>query len=486
MLFSFLTRFISSKPEQLIVSEPDDNSPLKNFVLSEGGKIFHNFQLFYRDSVTSIDTVIFLPNFGIFLGETLNWQAQELENATVERSSKRIKRPSSTHLENSESTIRRKLEDVLSFDSTPCKRFIWMRYLTEAEFDSLDPSFHALLPKEHLLFSTESAESVKNKLYSIGEYRREPYSGVKILGALNTHTFILPTHNSPAGALLSPQQTLFLTSNSEGSTTLLGGYGSGKSTLVVRKVLLHILSHPNKKIVIVTPNILGGELLRNELVSLIEYGALSIDVSALTFYAPTPFETGEIDRLEELKAFQDASLLVCDDAHLFEEGFIEKLHKKRGKRTLLCTSIVPLQSDTTFTLSGRFRRTPSAKEIASPYAESIIILLLQLRKILARAQPLDLLIAVSDEQEAIYTKEAIDEYFDLNCRVLSSSFSLQYQDLDSILITPIGHISPLSRAHVILRGIDPSDRNYSRALSRASETLTIISYTNSDKEMTNG
>jgi hypothetical protein len=475
---------MTSKPKSEMSAEQNENNALKTFVTQEGGKFFSDFKLFHRTEVTSIDTLIFLPNFGIFLGETITWRASELKTATVERSSKRTKRPAATHFETLESKVRHKLDDVLSFHTTPIYRFIWMKNLTEEEFDALDPSFHQLLPQKYLLFHTENLASVKDKLYRIGEYRHEPYSSVKILGALNSHAAILPTKTTPSAALLSPQQNLFLTSPIEGSMTLLGGYGSGKSTLLIRKALLYMLSHPAYKMMIITPTLLGGELLRNEIVSLLEYGAIRIDLSALYFYTPLTFEIAEVDRLETLKSFQESSLFLCDDVHLFKDIFLDKLRLKIRSHPLICTSISPYSSDTTFSLSGRFRRTPTAKEISPPLNQSTITLLMPLRKHLTRTTPSEILIAVSNNQEALYIKEAIDEYFDFNCRLLTSTFSLQYQDLDSIIVAPVECVSPICRGHVILLGIDPCDANYSLALSRASETLTIISCNKSAEEIT--
>lgn len=479
MLFSFFKRPVSPKPKPHTVSETKNNNALKDFVLNEGGKIFSDFKLFQNDTITVIDTLIFLPNFGLFLGETLHWQSQELKKATAERSSRQTKRLPETHFGTMESKIRRKLEDVLPFDSTPLFRFIRMQNLTEAEFDALDSSFHELLPKERLLFSGESAESIKAKFHSFGIYRNEPYSAIKIIGALNPHLFILPTSLNPLGALLSPRQKLFLQSQFEGTTLLAGGHGSGKSTLLIRKALNYLLMHPQERVIIITPTRLGGELLRDELVKLLEYGALSINLNALHFYTPEHSDTENTDRVEDLKSFQDASLILCDDSHLIDKSFILKLEKQRGKRWLLLTSIHSDENETTFPLSGTFRRFPAPKEIHPKYGRTLLTLLLQLRKIIAHAQPTEILIVVSDYDGLTLLKERIDAYFHLNCRILTLSSSLQYQDLDSIVITTAECIAPLSRAHVILTDVDASDPNYPLTLSRASESLTIISSKNS-------
>jgi len=481
VLFSFLTRIISSKPQQNDTLKADENTFLHDFVIKEGGKFFPDFKLYHLQNTTSIDMLVFLPNFGIFIGETIDWNASELANATVERSSRRIKRPAATHFESIESKTRRKLEDVLSFDSTPIERFILMKNLTQAEFDSLDPSFHEQLPKHRLLFSDESLESIKAKFYSMAEYRQEPYSALKIIGALNTHTFILPTPANPSGALLSPQQNIFITSEYEGATTLSGGYGSGKSTLLVRKALLYLLSHPHGKVIIMTPTLLGGELLRNELVSLLEYGALTIDLNAVYFHTPPLSGTESIDRLEDLKIFQEASVILCDDAHLFDEEFVQTLEKQRGKRWLLLTTILPHEAESVFELTGRFRRLPTPMTVFSKHNRTIITLLLNLRKTLKHANTVDILIVVDNDKIELL-KESVDEYFNLNCRIVSSTFSLQYQNLDSVIITTPQYCAPISRTHVFLVDIDRSDANYPLVLSRASESLTIITCENPIRE----
>lgn len=477
VLFSFLTRFFSSKeaerPETLNADE--QNSSLRAFVQSEGGKFFFDYKLYHQESATSVDILIFLPNYGIFVGEIINWDATELKNATVERSSVHAKRPAATQFNQLESKIRRKLEDVLSFDSTPIHRFIWMRHLSESEFDTLDPSFHELLPKNRILFSDGNIETVKTKLTSLGEYRHDPYSTLQIMGALNSHSYILPTSLNPSGSLLSPQQNLFLAADHEGVTILSGGYGSGKSTLLIRKALLHLLVHPGEKVLVITPTLLGSELLRNELISLLEYGALSVNLNALFFYNPGFSTNADVERIEDLRNFQDASIILCDDVHLMKKDFIDKLLKYRNNQSLMMTTAEEDISDAAFKLLGQFRRIPIPKKVSSAHNHFVIALILQLRKILVRAQTTEILVITSDEHHLIPIKEAVDEYFNLNCRVLLPSFSLQYQNLDSIIITTMECIAPFSRAHVFLMGLDPTDPNYPLALSRASETLIIIS-----------
>ncbi|MCK9372843.1 MAG: hypothetical protein M0P91_06570 [Sulfuricurvum sp.] len=479
MLSSFFTRLTSSQPQQHHQPETAANLVLETFVRNEGGEIYSDFHLFHNNNITPIHLLIFLPNFGIFLGERISWHPSELKNATVQRASRQIKRPSATRFEAIESRVRRKLEDVLSFDTTPIYRFIWLQNITEKEFDTLDPSFHQFLPKSHLLFSDETPESVQTKVYAIGDYQSEPYSFLKIIGALNSHTLILPSPLNPSGALLTPQQNLFLASRFQGVTTLSGGEGSGKSTLLIRKALSLLLANPQERIMIITPTRLGGELLRNELISLLEYGAVRIDIGALSFYTPYCSNADNNNRIEDLKGFQDASIILCDDSHLLEAHLLQKLQHHQTKRWLLMSTILPVLNETAFTLSDHFRHLITPKLIYSKESRLLLTLLIHVRRQLLSSIPSELLIIVPSQEVLNTVKEAIDTYFHLNCRPITLSSSLQYQDLDSIIIATTDAIAPLCREHVLLLGCDPMDPNYSIALSRASESLTIITDKNS-------
>ncbi len=468
MFFSFLTRFFSSKPKEPVVHVSEDNIPLKIFVIKEGGKFFHQFKLYHHHSITPIDTMIFLPHYGIFFGETLEWKASELENATVERSSRQSKRPAETNLEGIEIKIRSKLEDVFSFNFTPIQRFIWMKNLSEIEFDALDSSFHMLLPKERILFGNDTVETIKTKFNTIGEYQSTPLSSVQIIGALASHTFILPVPGHPMGAILSPQQNHFLDIELYDTTTLYGDYGSGKSTLLIRKAMLMLLANSEEKIIVFAPTLLASELLRDAFVSLMYYGALSIDLNRIFFSHVS-------EAFENLKAYQDATSIFCDDSHRMPSLFINSIKTKRGSKTLLFTSIhEDIDSKTNIHLTYGYRSKPSLSTIQCNDKEILPVLLCELRKRTYNGGK-EVVLVVPDASFIPIYKEPIDEYLALNARKLTLDFSLQYQDMDDLIITSVECLSGISCTHLFLLTSEPTE-NYTYALSRASETATIISY----------
>lgn len=474
MFFSFFTRNASKEP-----TPPKENAAQKEMIrnITEGaeGRFFSDFKLFHRDSLTTIDLLLFFPHRGLYTGEKISWRAEDLKNASVERASRRSKKEAATRLETTQAKIHQKLQDVLSFDSTVCERFFWMENLSEEEFDSLDSSFHELLPKSRLIFCDESEESLRNKLDSMAEYQDEPYSTVKTIGSLNAHTLLLPTPSAPFGTLLSDEQYRFLEKEPiNGITPLLGEYGSGKSTALIRKAIVYLLNNPAHKVLIITPALLDGELLRNEIVSLMEYSVINLDLSRIAFYSPQ----NSPSPLQDLKIFHEASAVLCDDAHLMDEAFIQQLLELRGNRWFLFASPRPRDSShepVVFLNAYRIRFEPLV--LKSDRQEWKSILLVELHKRLETASAHDIMIIIPEDEPVQPFKERLDEYLGINCRILTPGFSLQYENLDDLILMRAGTLNALCVAHLFL--IVPEDiQDYHDALRHASESATIISYKN--------
>ncbi len=482
-MFSFLTRFFQKKSQHIDELPLDSTNTLqidfiKEIVKEEDGLFFENFPLFYKEKHINIDLLLFIPYRGLYFGEMFAWDFNALQEMSIQRSSKKNKNRSTTHLETTELAIHQKLEDILSFDSTVCERFIWMSRLKEEEFNDLDPSFHELLPKERLIFSDSSKESIHYKIDSMAQKLNEPYSTLKIMGSLRSHTLILPTEEKPYGEFLSEEQENFLeTDFSDTVTTLFGEHNSGKSTLIIRKALLLLLTNPKDKVLIITPTLIGGEILRNELISLLEYGALKIEHESLRFYTPIGSE-----KIEELAIFQSASTILCDDSHLLEKHFINSLIEHRAQRWILLSmynTYSPL-SDSSFILYKNYQKNIPFKKLPTTAKQALTTLLLELRTHIFSTSSEKTIVILANDAKLFHYKEAIDEYFGINSRVLNKDFSLQYQNLDDLIITTPEYTHGLHIPHVYCI-VSDEEENYTYALSRASESATIISISNPKK-----
>lgn len=481
MFFSFLNRLktkSTASPEIKKDIEPSLTQQIKQFhTLADNEHAFfrEDFSLFYREQHIIIPLFFFFSDRGICFGERLSWDFDTLQEATVQRFSPKSKIPSSTRLESIQSAIHHKLEDILSFDSTACARFIWMDRLKEEEFERLDASFHKLLPKERLIFCDSSQTTIQSKLHALLPLCDEPYSPLKIMGSLQAHTLILPKDKHPYGQFLSDEQQHFLeTDFNDTITTLFGEHNSGKSTLILRKALLLLLQNPQNKVLIITPTLLAGEILRNELVSIAEYAALTINYASLGFYAPN-----EGEKIEENEMFQSASYLLCDDAYLLEQYHIDALIAHRKNRWLLLSmynDYIPL-SNSSYILHNHYQKNIPFQKIPSLHKDALMTLLLELRTRLSSTAADKIMVILSNRSELQRYKAGIDEYFGFNTRLLTKNFSLQYQSLDTLLLTTSELTCGLHYPHIFLVTADETE-HYTYALSRASESATIISFSN--------
>lgn len=456
-----------------IPHEPCRGETLRTCIEKGGGVYFENFPLFDRDGSLRVDLLLFFPTRGLFIGETIPWDAEELKGTSVERASRRSKKTPATQMESTEFRLRRKLQDVLSFDSTVCERFFWMKSLTEEEFDRLDSSFHELLPKERLIFCGEGCESVLAKITALAEERSEPYSEVKVLGSLRAHTLLLPTPELPFGSFLSDEQRRFLDTPLTSVTALAGNSGSGKSTVLIRKILDWLLHTASGNILVLTPTRLGGELLRLELVSLIEHSALKVDLARIVFSA-----LPELDRLHGLKALQDAALVVCDDIDRGPAGTGEALMVECGGQPLVfSTSTAPDVPCDIVLLENAYHPVPRIRRLASPEDRMVATLMVELRKRLETARPQEVMI-VTDPSRHFLLREAVDEYLGLECTLIDTDFSLQYGNLDQMLVVAPNAAYVLTAPHLFLV-FDSNSAENEFLLSRASETATIITVSHS-------
>jgi len=477
VLFSFLSSLFPSKTikpnEDRDISEKKESESkaqkvLEHSILNSNGVLLQDFTLFYHSTVLSIDLLIFLPHYGLYLGEKISWKSSDLNGASVERPSGKNKKTSTTRLESTEKILHQKLEDVLSFDSTPIERFFWMEYLSESEFDALDSSFHKLLPKERLLFCDDDIQSILDKLISLGKYQEVPYSKLKVIGSLQAHTLLLPTTAEPFGAFLDNEQQIFLDTPLTHSPLMLGGEcASGKSTVLVRKILKILLEDLDAKLMIITPTLLNGETLRQELIALADFAIVHLDFSRLQFLSPNklyaPIDSHELPN--------DLTHIVCDDIQLLD---ITSFFTLKEKFIILSGPIMDEKS--TQQRLKKIYRNPLINSVHFSHTKGALYTLLSgLRNHLDVLATSPVMIILPNEELVIEYKNAIDEYLHLESRILNTSFSLQYKSLESITLSPLELISALSVSHCYLINIDSNSLLYPLALSRASESVTIIS-----------
>jgi hypothetical protein len=477
LLFSFFSRFDSSKilPEDTLIQ--DDENVFDDLMLHEEAVCLTNFTLFHQENHFNIDLLLFLPHYGLYLGEKILWNAQELKGASVKRLTRQSHAASHTQLESKEKVIYQKLQDVLSFDSTPLERIFWMKNLTCAEFETLNPSFHELLPKGRLIFKDDTAVEIQSKLHALHERQFHPFSRLKVIGSLRAHTLLLPTTSEPFGSFLSPQQLLFLDAPVPRRCILVlsSPHSSGKSTVLIRKVIDYLLSHPDETALVITPTRYSGELLRKEFVALMEFSAVKCDLAQLHFHTPAQ----EMDTIETTRPFLQSTLIVCDDTHLLNTDSLQRIIEHKGSRSLLLCGVSNPTNTDAFTLPTVYR-VPVVHTVSFSHTKGALYTLLTgLKTHLETASSNLIMIILPTPEMVLEYKKAIELHLSVKCRILNDTFSLQYDNLEEITLSTPEYISALNVPHSYLINLNMDDPlYYPLALSRASDTVTIISESN--------
>lgn len=474
MLFSFFSHLTSSKKRPNNLPMKSNTSVFNPLILRENAVLLTDFTLFHHESHSKIDLLLFLPHYGLYLGEKLSWGLQDLKGASIKRLTHQTPKIPHTKIESTENTIYQKLQDVLSFDSTPIERIFWMQNLTKAEFETLNSSFHELLPKTRLIFKDDTAVEVRTKLHALREFQTIPFSKLKVIGSLNAHTLLLPTSTEPFGSFLSHEQQVFLDTpiRSRSILSLCAPYSSGKSTVLIRKIMSYLLFHPEETALIIIPTQLSGELLRNEFIALMEFSAVKFNLAQLHFYTPSK----ENDLIDTTRFFQESSLIACDDVHLLCAQMLERLLERKGSRSLLLCGITNPLNMEVFTLSTVYRNPVVNTVTFSHTKGALFTLLMGLKTHLETTSSHLIMIILPRPQMVVEYKEAIETHLQIKCRVLNNTFSLQYDNLEEITLSTPEYISGLNVPHSYLINLNSQDSlYYPLALSRASDTVTIIS-----------
>ena len=482
-MFTSLFSFIKTPKSSSVEHSHENNSlALDDFILAQEATLLTDFTLFHHVAQNKIDLLLFLPHYGLYLGEKIEWTLRELKGASVKRLTRYTNNKPHTNIESTENTITQKLQDVLSFDSTPIQRIFWMKNLNKAEFETLSSTFHELLPKSWLIFNDDTTVEIQTKLCALQNYQTQPFSKLKVIGSLAAHFLLLPNLENPFGAFLSPQQQLFLDAQIKTRTTLCitGPSSSGKSTVLIRKILDYLLSNPHESVLVITPTKLAGEMLRNELIALMEFSATRCNLLQIHFYT----HTEDDQAIHTNPLFHSSTLIACDDAHMLHADILEQIIQRKGSRSLLLSSVTlpnfHYTQNCTFDLSYRI---PNIHTINFTHTKGALFTLLSgLKTHLEAADTSPIMILLPTNKVISEYKKVIEEHLKINCRVLNEHFSLQYDNLEQITLSIPQYSCGISVRHSYLINIDNADSlYYPLALSRASDTVTIISETNLEK-----
>jgi len=498
----FLTFFNSKKEHSETVST--SQKTLIAYADAHQHPFFKSIPIFHRQNREQIDALLFDPHHGIYLFDRLTWKINQIKDATAHRVTPDKRDKADVKVDSIHHFIQRKFNEVLHTDGCEISNFVIFDFLTKEEFAGLDPSFHALMPQERLIFSDDTQDEIKEKLDKALEYLSTPLETSTLLGALFFHLNILPDNLHKNSALLTNDQQKFIDHQLDSLTTLSGEYGSGKTTLILLKSIYELLLHPEYKIIIVMPNLAVCDLLKKQLLDVIEYAIIDIDLLSIQVLTPHQVVSQHYQKLYKNESFsfakitpkmfnhqyQSSDLIFCDDSYLMEDEFIRYLKKQQLKKRLCLVTKNSSDESYDFVLVNSFRSPQAFLDLCldddvqaknsnshlymlegNPYMQIMLILQNQLREI----DHSQLLIAVPHSQFALKILDEINNFYGTIAHIYKADEGLLNQDFGKILIATHSELSHLQRENVIaVRELLTDKRVFCHALTRASKHLYVI------------
>ncbi len=481
---------------------------LKKYVSVSEAILFQDVNIYYHQDIVDIPLLILLPKKGILLLEAVDWKYESVKDATVSEQIPSSKQISTIEVDSALHAINQKFNEILHTDLNITKGFILFNQLNETEFDLLDESFHKLIPKSRALFSNETLESITEKIEDTFSQNSLNYSSTEILSSLFMQYTLLSDKQDAINGIANEQQKNYVDTNFSAISTLVGPYGSGKSTLMLLKVLAQKLSNPKKSILIIEPTHIACEIMMHRLLNIIEYAIVDIDLSTIEIITPKkllerhmnmlykkPLEPLEITKKMMKKKFNVADIIICDDIELLSQEFIFYLiHIQKGRTLHFISAHQELSQGKSITLSQSYRindtlinlckkdlsNKESYKEIANiKFSEGNIYM----KTILAFNTVLKLkesgekcLIITPNRSFAHALFEEMHEYVEEDIALFDANKSIANQAFDQHLIVQCDDMASLQAEHVIVSELDPNNdpMQFCYALGRATKNIHVI------------
>ena len=504
MVFSLFARFAKQ-------SQPHEKrlllTPLEQFARRRGHAFHTDARIYYHSEQVTIPFLLIDRNRGAYLFDIAPWKAEELYSARAEKAPRHTKKSKDVDVDRANRIFLRKLDAVQHEKSCDISNFIYLPHLEREAFDALDNSFKRLIPSSRAIFADDTEETIALKLADALAMRETPMEMSQLESALFVQYTLLPDNLFEGLRQLTPQQKRYLHESLPSRSLLTGGYGSGKSSLILLKALVEALDDPAKSIAIIQPTQAACELLSHQLLKLIEHAVIHIDPTRIRIVTPQqickehyqkvhrkpPVVAGNITDKMYAKALKIADILFADDWHLIDPRYRDYLKHTQKSATLHAVSDDPnAQENAAYRhhLPHSFRVPHSLSSYRSDANVSVpngtievmrgngyIHTLHLIPKILETAKSDELMIAVPNLAFGEALLEEVADFIGCAATLFDPHKSLLNQDMEQLLIVPIEGLSGLQRRHLIVIHDDQTPEALLRhAVGRTAQRVYIIEH----------
>ena len=468
MNFSFFTSLFKKNkaslklPDTLLIKKLKDVCQKNNLLIYQNITIYHHTQSFF------IPLLILDTKRGIYLFEHKEWSYDDLKNASISKATNQTSTTQSLAYEKAQEFIKQKFNELTHRDGISIHNFLLMENLNADEHKHLDISFQELLPHEKIIFSDSTEDEILTKLQKTPIIQNGESNIANIMGNLLIQYLIIDKNKTLH--LSTKEQIEFIDADIEKITTLYGANGSGKTKTLLLKAILEKLKDSNKKIVMIKPTLLACDILKNQLLDIIERAIVEIDVTSIEIITPNEFISRNTKKID---------LIMCDDIELLDADFITNLEQTHNRDALILAHNQK-EEDSEYNLTHSFER--NNKEIifkkSNPHAK-----ILQLVSTLLQKHPAKDILVVSNSLSKKKLYEDLEYFIEDKAFLLDSSKNLIDQELNSLLLSTYHDISEITSKIVLLSDVDTTSRGLVEFACNNAEEILYIVYENESEDI---
>ena len=482
MKIPFLSSFFKKETKTLTIPDSILVKKLKSSTESNELTLYQDITIYQHTDSCLVPLMLLDTRRGIYLFERKDWSYDDLKHSKIEKAENQSASTNTLSYQNTQNVIDKKFNEITHHDSVPIFNYLLMENLNADEYEHLDESFKALLPKDRVIFSDSDEDEIIQKLkYSKISDVSLPSKENIIGNLLVQHTII---KDDLSLELCSDEQIEFIDSEVSGFEVLSASTEGDNSGVLLLKAILEKLKYPDNDFIIIKPTLLACDILKKKLLDIVEHAIIEIDLTAIMIITPIDLVNMHLKKLKKEtivgnviidkslmnKNFNVADLILCDDSNLMPDNFVEYLIHLQSKSNLVLVNSNIKEARFIFDKELKQKSVKVVFHKANQHAKALHLI----SKLLQNSEAKDITV-VSNSLSKEKLNDDLEFFIKDKALLLDSSQSLVNQNFDSLILLTYSDTNALHAKHIILLDLCfTSQSEIEYALCIAKESVDVI------------
>ena len=432
---------------------------LKQVCQNNNFTFYQNMTIYHHKQSINIPLLILDPSRGIYIFEHKEWTFNDLDTYELQESSDNNSSKDTLAYDKIGKFITTKFNEILHNDGVAIFNFLLTQNLSSKDYQHLNAKKQNLLPIKRIIFNDSNEENILSKLADVSTLNSFMPSRDFILANLFTQYLIYEDENNIH--LATDEQIEFIQHEDYKTEVIYGHAHSGKTTTLLLKAILIKLKDSNSEVTIIKPTTLSCDKLKAQLLNIIEYTIVEIDITSISIITP-----------DEFKSLKKAPRYVlCDDTNLLENDFLNYLYLKTTKSKLSLVNPKD-EHENVFKLTHKFHDMKMNIEFIN---SNPIVSAMQIISEYNSSQNDLSLLCISSKANKMNLDEDLKFFIKDKAVLLDSSKSLIDQEDSTIVLSDYENINTHTADIVLLLDLDEiSEDKLTYAINLAHKKVYII------------